>query len=96
VEVIEWWKYTPVSNRVIDAYDNSNWPDPWELLHKGDFDENAVALGIGYTLHLMGYPCDILLVQNREKHFLRLIVLVDEIHVLNYTYGVIENKNVLD
>ena len=96
LDVIEWWKYTPVSSRVIDAYDNTDWPDPWQLLHKGDFDENSIALGMGYTLHLMGYPCDILLIQNRENHLLKLIVLVDKTHILNYTYGNIDKITVLD
>lgn len=94
--VIDWWKMAPISARAIDIYDSSLWPDPWELLHNGEYDENSLALGMAYSLHLMNKPCKILLVQSRKESYLGLIVLVDETFVLNYTYGVVEDRNVLN
>jgi len=64
-------------------------------LYKGNFDENSVALGMAYSLHLIGVDTEILLVQNRQEHTLNLIVLVDELYILNYTYGSIDKVDVL-
>lgn len=95
-DVIDWWKLAPLSSRVLDIYDNSTWPDPWELLHNGEYDENSIALGMAYTLSLNDIPCNILLVQSRKESYLGLIVFVDEKYILNYTYGEINDKSILD
>jgi len=94
-EVVSWWKFTPLGSNQLDIYDNTDWDDPWELLYKGNFDENSVALGMAYSLHLIGVDTEILLVQNRQEHTLNLIVLVDELYILNYTYGSIDKVDVL-
>lgn len=88
--VVDWWKTTPVSSRVTDIYDRSTWPSPWELVHIGEFDENTICIGMAYTLHLIGKTCDILLIQDRKKDYIGLIILVDETTVLNYNYGIID------
>lgn len=95
VAVAEWWKLAPLGTRVIDIYDETHWPDPWELLHKGQFDENAIALGMAYSLHLMEIPTELLLLQNRTDHFLGLIVLIDKKYVLNYTYGIVDKETAI-
>jgi hypothetical protein len=95
-ELVDWWKMTPISSRVIDTFDNSLWPDPWELIYDGNFDENALALGMAYSLNLSGINTELLHVQCTEKSFLGLVVLVDNKYILNYNYGVVDNKSVLD
>ena len=92
----EWWSSAPLSTRVIDPYDNDNWPDPWKLLHNGDLDENVIGLGMAYTLELIGWECDLLLVQSVEKGMLRLIIVVDDDKVLNYNHNEIVTIEVLD
>ena len=59
-------------------------------------DENSIALGMAYTLHLADWECDVLLVQNQEESWIKLLVLVDDNYVLNYTYGIVEHKEILD
>ena len=88
--IVDWWKFTPIGSRAIDPYSKDTWPDPWQLIYEGNFDENAVALGIAYTLHLMEWPCTVSLVQSEDKTFFGLIVIVDDEYVLNYTYGEID------
>jgi hypothetical protein len=95
-KVVDWWKYTPISSRVIDPYDSKDWPDPWELMYSANFDENAIALGIAYTLHLMDWSCDLLLVQNTDNNFLGLVVSVDDQYILNYNYEFIESSDILE
>lgn len=94
--VINWWKSAPVGSRELDIYDKDTWPDPWQLIYTNALDENSITLGIAYTLHLIDWECDVFLVQNQEESWIRLIVLVDDCYVLNYTYGVVENKEILD
>ncbi len=93
--VADWWKLAPISTRAIDVYDDSTWPNPWDLIHKGELDENAIALGMCYTLQLIDWPCTLQLIQDNEQNEIKLIILVDDEHVLNYTYNeVIDNTTI--
>tara|TARA_B100000035_G_scaffold314094_1_gene329436 strand:+ start:9674 stop:10108 length:435 start_codon:yes stop_codon:yes gene_type:complete len=94
--VVDWWKSAPVGSRELDIYDVESWPDPWQLVYNNALDENSIALGIAYTLHLIDWECEVLLVQNQEESWIRLIVLVDDKYVLNYTYGKVEETSVLN
>ena len=94
--VIDFWKTTPLSTRAIDPYDESTWPNPWDLLNTNNYDENVVGLCIGYTLYYSNIPSRILLVQNVENNEIKLIVLVDDLHILNYNYNKIDTKKVMN
>ena len=93
--VLDFWKTTPLSSRVIDPYDISTWPDPWEMLRANVYDDNVVALGMAYTLHYSGTDCSILLVQNINTSEIKLIVLVDETYILNYNYDSVDTVEVM-
>jgi len=95
-ELVDWFKTAPLSSRVIDIYDNTHWPGPWDLLYAGNMDENAISLAMGYSLHLAEVDCEILLVQDRTESFLGLVVLVDKTWVLGYTYGEVEDSTILE
>ena len=95
-ELVDWFKTAPLSSRFIDVYDSTHWPGPWDLLYVGDMDENTISLAMGYSLQLAEVDCEILLVQDREKSFLGLVVLVDKNWVLGYTYGNVEPISILD
>lgn len=86
----EWWKNAPTSVRVIDPYDNKDWPDPWELIYNDQFDDNVIALGMCYTLELSGWPCTLQLIQCNKKNEIKLIINVDDEYILNYTYGQVD------
>ncbi len=94
--VVDWWKSAPVGSRELDIYDIESWPDPWQLIYNNELDENSIALGIAFTLHLIDWECEVLLVQNQEESWIRLIVLVDDRYILNYTYGKVEDLSVLN
>lgn len=95
-ELVDWFKTAPLSSRVINIYDSETWPGPWDLLYAGDMDENAIALAMAYSLQLCDIDCDLILAQDREEHFLGLVVLVDNEYVLGYTYGTVEDRQCLD
>lgn len=87
--VVDWWKSAPINSRVIDLYDNEQWPNPWDLLYSGDYDENVITLGMAYTLDLIEWPCEVKLIQDSNKSEVKLIILVDDEYILSYTYGII-------
>ena len=93
--VIDFWKTTPLSTRAIDPYDESTWPNPWDLLNTNNYDENVVGLCMAYTLYYSDIPSRILLVQNVENNEIKLIVLVDDIHIINYNYDTVDTKEVM-
>lgn len=93
--VVDWWKFTPIGSRAIDPYESTDWPDPWQLIHTGNFDENAIALGMAYTLHLIDWDCYVSLMQDPEKNFIGLVVIVDDEYVLNYNYGTVDKLSEL-
>lgn len=94
--IVDFWRMAPLSNRVIDPYDSKEWPNPWNMLWEGKFDENAIALGMAYTLELCDWSCEVLLVQNTKKSYIGLVVRVDDEYILNYNYGAVDNESVLD
>ena len=51
-------------NKSVDIWDEATWPTPWELIQLGGYCENGQALGMFYTLCLIGKPCELQLVQD--------------------------------
>ena len=87
--VIQWWQDAPLVNIAIDPVNSEQWPTPWEMLHKGDFCENSLALGMSYTIHYANPEIDnqLLFVTCRQRSFQRLCALIDNKHLLNFERG---------
>lgn len=51
-EVAAFWAKAPFVNNYLDPFDYKSWPDPWQLILDGKFDNLAIVLGICYTLSL--------------------------------------------
>jgi len=49
---IDFYNKAPLVNMQVDPYDQSMWPNPWELLKDNGYCEFGIILGIGYTLQL--------------------------------------------
>jgi hypothetical protein len=94
--LLDWWRLAPLSNRVIDAYNSEEWPNPWDLLWNGLYDENVIALGMAYTLELCDWSCDILLVQDAAKSRVGLVIRLNDEYILNHNYGIVDKVSVLD
>lgn len=92
--VVDWWKSSPISSISIDPVDSNFWPTPWEMLHKGDFCENSLALGMSYTIYYANprIPNRLVFVQNPKDSIQRLCALIDEKYLLNYRHGVISSR----
>ena len=87
--VLEWWKMAPLSARTIDPVHSNTWPTPWEMLHSGEYCEDSLALGMGYTVYYANSSIDneLLYIYDKQKSIHRLCCLVDKKYLLNYSYG---------
>ena len=93
--MVDWWKDLPMSTRVIDPYTPDQWPTPWEIIHENNYDENALALIYFHMLKVLDYESKLYLVEDEEKTFIKLIILVDDKHIINYSYGNVDNKETI-
>ena len=54
VEVDRFWQRCPMSTRYLHPDEIGSWPDPWNLLNDNTYCLYGRALGILYTLMLLG------------------------------------------
>jgi hypothetical protein len=85
VLIDEFWQQAPLVNHHLHILDSNTWPDPWELLSENTYCTVAKALGMCYTLLLVGVN-DIQMVEATDMHGEDVVlVLVDSAkYVLNY------------
>jgi len=85
IEIDAWWQNAPLVNHYLHALDNQTWPGPWDLLVENTYCTLARAIGMCYTLLLVGVD-DIELVEATDNAGEDVIlVLVDNAkYVLNY------------
>ena len=48
--VIDWWSPAPLSKRYLDYTNCTDWPDPWNMIDRKEFDVNSISLCMFYTL----------------------------------------------
>ena len=85
IEVDRFWQRVPITTYYLHPDDIEDWPNPWELISDNNYCYYGRALGMVYTLLLLGIK-DIDFVgaidDNRENV---VLVLVDNAkYVLNY------------
>lgn len=87
--VNNFWTYSLWVKKTMDPYTVETWPNPWELIERGEFCRNAIALGQAYTLWLCAPDrnTELWLVNNFEEKDIHIVVVIDENYVLNYTLG---------
>lgn len=51
-DVIDYWNTIPQGTRNVDPYDQTTWPDPWEMIEENLYCEFTKILAIAYTLKL--------------------------------------------
>jgi hypothetical protein len=93
VEIDNWWQKAPLVNHHLHILDSENWPGPWDLLVENTYCTVARALGMCYTLLLLGVT-DIDLVEATDPQGEDMVlVLVDSAkYVLNYWPDTVVNN----
>lgn len=98
-KVVNYWSLAPFVTNYLNM-DGSNWPDPWNLVADGMYDNLAIALGMAYTLQLSnhgkGHTFDIVRLQDTVSFEEFNVVMVDDDkYVLNFTYNEVISKEQL-
>jgi hypothetical protein len=92
--VDDWWQKCPLVNHYLHTDYVDEWPGPWELISENNYCVYARALGMIYTLLLLGIN-DIDIVDAKDDNNEdAVLVLVDNAkYILNYWPNtVISNK----
>lgn len=94
VSVDNFWQQAPLSNHYLHPADVVDWPTPWELIADNTYCLYARALGMVYTLMLLGIK-DIDLVECLDDNSNEVVlVLVDNAkYVLNYWPNMVLNSD---
>jgi len=97
IEIDKWWQKAPLVNHHLHIYDMGNWPDPWELLVENTYCYVARALGMCYTLHMLGID-DFNMVEAIDNQGNEVVlVLVDNAkYILNYWPESVVNNSTKD
>lgn len=93
IETDKYWQNSPIMNHYLHPVDIDNWPDPWQLLDDNLYCPYARALGMIYTLVMLGIS-DIDLVEGTDHNSIDVVlVLVDRAkYVLNYWPNTVVNN----
>lgn len=81
-----------MQSRVLDYSQTATWPNPWQLLHQGDFDENSVSLGMFYTCALaqdsrwQDQDLELVLLRDPHAHREQLAVCIANTWLIGWEY----------
>ena len=97
VEVDKFWQRVPISTYYLHPDDIEQWPNPWELINDNNYCLYGRALGMVYTLLLLGIK-DIDFVDAIDDNSENVVlVLVDNAkYVLNYWPDSVVNTTLTD
>ena len=95
IEVDKFWQQVPLQNHYLHIDYIRDWPDPWTLINDNTFCPYARALGMIYTLLLVGNN-SIELVEAKDDNSNEVVlVLVDNAkYLLNYWPDTVVNNDI--
>lgn len=97
IEIDRFWQQCPMSNHYLHPADIKSWPDPWQLIDDNLYCPYARALGIVYTLALLGQTNIELVDATDYNSVMVVLVLVDNAkYVLNYWPNTVVNNKLND
>ena len=97
IEIDRFWQNCPLQQHYLHTDYIKDWPSPWTLIHDNTYCYYARALGMIYTLLLLGNK-DIDLVDAVDDNSNEVVlVLVDDAkYVLNYWPNMVVNNRITD
>ncbi len=97
IEIDKWWQYAPLVNHYLHPHDIGNWPNPWELLSENTYCSIARALGMCYTLLLLGVTdIEFVLARNNTAEDVVLVLVDNAKYILNYWPDTVISNNLKD
>lgn len=86
----DYWSMVPISNFSYNPEDPDRWLTPWEMIHKGDWCQLMVAVGMEMTLRLSGWSSERMEIISFRDYALseeKMVLRIDGNKTLNYTIG---------
>lgn len=97
IEVDRFWQRVPISTYYLHPDDIEEWPNPWELISDNNYCYYARALGMVYTLLLLGIKdIDFVDAIDDNKEHVVLVLVDNAKYVLNYWPDSVVNTNLSD
>ena len=97
ITIDEWWQRAPLVTHHLHPYDMENWPDPWELLSENNYCEVARALGMCYTLILIGVnDIELVLATNETAEDVVLVLVDNAKYIMNYWPNTVISNSLKD
>ena len=95
IEIDSFWQRVPLSNHYLHPDFIKDWPSPWQLLSDNNYCYYARALGMIYTLLLVGNNSIELVEAVDDNSNEVVLVLVDDAkYVLNYWPNTVVNNHI--
>ena len=97
VEIDRFWHRVPTQHHYLHTDFIKDWPDPWQLLSDNTYCNYARALGMIYTLLLLGNKnIDLVDAKDDNSNEVVLVLVDDAKYVLNYWPDTVVNNNIAD
>jgi hypothetical protein len=97
IEIDKFWQQCPLNHHYLHPIDIPDWPNPWELIHDNNFCVYSRALGMIYTLLLLGVNNIDLVEAKDDNNEDVVLVLVDNAkYILNYWPDTVLNNCLQD
>jgi hypothetical protein len=95
IEVDKFWQKVPISNHYLHPDFIKDWPSPWQLISDNNYCYYARALGIIYTLLLLGNTSiDLVEAVDDNSNEVVLVLVNDAKYVLNYWPDTVVNNHI--
>lgn len=84
-DTIDFYQFAPLVNFQADPYDQSTWPDPWQLLEENIYCPFVKILAICYTLQLTDSfsqaLTEIHIIHNKKNSSINYLLIIEDIVV---------------
>ena len=97
VSIDKFWQSAPISTYYLHTDLIKSWPNPWQLLSDNVYCNYARALGMIYTLLLVGNKnIDLVDAVDDNNNEVALVLVDDAKYVLNYWPDTVVNNHITD
>jgi hypothetical protein len=97
IEVDHFWQSSPIQSYYLHTDFIAEWPNPWQLLNDNIYCVYARALGMIYTLMLLGIKeVDLCEATDHNNEDVVLVLVDNAKYVLNYWPGTVLNNSLKD
>lgn len=97
-DVIDFYNMAPRVSIATDPWDETRWPDPWELVFENQYDDFLTVLGQCYSLQLTdrfsGSSFEIHIGIDREKSRTCYLLIINKTIVIGWNESYVDIKEI--